>query len=160
ISGVGVQLATLQLLAHSQKETAENNSPRSKAINRANARCPMMAYLKPVALQPKGYVLTFVDLGPRLITVTHHDAVAGPYHRNYPAIVDVMETFLGSADGAHAMVQRRHINYVLICPSMSESTNYAVRAPNGFYAQLARGKVPAWLSPIKLPTDSPFMMWR
>jgi hypothetical protein len=160
ISGVGVQVATVQLLAHSQKDQAENNSPRSKAINRANARCPMMAYLKPVALQPKGYVLTFVDLGPRLITVTHHDAVAGPYHRNYPAIVDVMETFLGSADGAHTMVRRRHIDYVLICPSMSESTNYSVRAPNGFYAQLARGQVPAWLSPIKLPKDSPFIMWR
>ena len=32
--------------------------------------------------QPKGMVFTFVDLGPRLITVTHHDAIVGPYHRN------------------------------------------------------------------------------
>jgi hypothetical protein len=33
-----------------------------------------LAALRPIARQPKGYVFTHVDLGPRLITVTHHDA--------------------------------------------------------------------------------------
>jgi hypothetical protein len=154
VSGVGIQIAVTQLTPKTE------TGPRSKAIGRANARCPMMSYLRPVALQPKGYVLTFIDLGPRLITVTHHDAVAGPYHRTYPAIVDVMQTFLGSPEQAHAMVQRRHIDYVLICPHMSESTNYEVRAPKGFYAQLAKGQVPQWLSPVSLPDNSPFKMWR
>jgi hypothetical protein len=158
VSGVGVQILGARLLAPQQKQ--KDSTPRSKAINRANARCPMMTYLRPVGRQPKGYVLTFVDLGPRLITVTHHDAVAGPYHRNYKAIVDVMQTFQGSADQAHAMAQRRHINYVLICPGMSESTNYEVRAPKGFYTQLTKGQVPSWLAPIALPKNSPFKMWR
>ena len=54
---------------------------------------------KPVALVPRGQVLTFVDLGPRLIAVTHHDAVAGPYHRNGRDIVDVMRTFRGTRRG-------------------------------------------------------------
>ena len=40
---------------------------------------------RPVARQPRGMVLTFVDLGPRLITVTPHNAIAGPYHRNAAA---------------------------------------------------------------------------
>ena len=43
-------------------------------------------------------VFTFVDLGPRLITVTHHDAVIGPYHRNGEQIADVMNAFRGDAD--------------------------------------------------------------
>ena len=51
-------------------------------VNKANSLCPTLWALKPVAQVPRGQVLTFVDLGPRLITVTHHDAVAGPYHRN------------------------------------------------------------------------------
>ena len=42
-------------------------------------------------------VLTFVDLGPRLITVTHHDAIAGPYHRNAAQILDVMRAWRGDA---------------------------------------------------------------
>ncbi len=109
---------------------------------------------------PKGYVLTFVDLGPRLITVTHHDAVAGPYHRNQAAILDVMRAFRGTAEAAHATIARRGIDYVLICPGMSESTVYRAEAPKGFYVQLSKNQAPAWLEPLSLPAGSPFKMWR
>jgi hypothetical protein len=130
------------------------------AVNQANSRCPSLASLRAVALQPKGQVLTFVDLGPRLISVTHHSAVAGPYHRNDDDIVDVMTAFRGSADNARAIVDKRRIDYVLICPNMSESTIYFAEAKKGFYVQLIRGKVPAWLKPVALPANSPFRMWR
>ena len=131
-----------------------------KAVNAANSKCPTLAALRPVAFVPKGNVLTFVDLGPRLITVTHHDAVAGPYHRNGAAILDVMRAFRGSPENARAIVARRGVDYVLICPGLSESTVYAREAPRGFYAQLLRGDAPGWLEPIALPTKSPYKMWR
>jgi len=138
----------------------EPPNPRMRAINKANGSCPSLAALRPIAQLPKGYVLTFVDLGPRLITVTHHDAVAGPYHRNDEDIVDVSKTFRGTADNARRTVTRRGIDYVLICPAMSESTVYAVQAKNGFYVQLNRGQVPAWLARVPLPPGSPYKMWR
>jgi hypothetical protein len=131
-----------------------------KAVDTANRLCPTLWALRPVARVPKGYVLTFVDLGPRLIAVTHHDAVAGPYHRNGADIIDVMRTFRGPAEAAHAMIERRGIDYVLICPGLSESTVYATQAKNGFYMQLVRGKVPAWLQSVPLPPSSPYRMWR
>ncbi|MET1112768.1 MAG: AcrB/AcrD/AcrF family protein [Allosphingosinicella sp.] len=134
--------------------------PGMGAVNKANGLCPTLRALKPVALQPRGQVLTFVDLGPRLITLTHHDAVAGPYHRNGSDIIDVMRAFRGTAEGARATVQRRGIDYVLICPGYSESTVYASQAKDGFYMQLVRGKVPAWLQPVPLPAGSPYRMWR
>ena len=134
--------------------------PGMKAVNQANGLCPTLWALKPVAQVPRGQVLTFVDLGPRLITVTHHDAVAGPYHRNGRDIIDVMRAFRGSPDAARATIERRRIDYVLICPGLSESTVYASQARNGFYAQLAAGKVPAWLTPVPLPARSPYRMWR
>lgn len=134
--------------------------PGIAAVNKANNSCPTLAALKPVARVPRGQVLTFVDLGPRLIAVTHHDAVAGPYHRNGRDIIDVMRAFRGSPDEAKATAERRRMDYVLICPGLSESTVYASAAPNGFYAQLARGQVPAWLSPVPLPANSPYRMWR
>jgi hypothetical protein len=134
--------------------------PALKAVNKANGSCPSLAAMHPIALQPKGYVLTHVDLAPRLITVTHHDAVAGPYHRNGRDIADVMLAFRGTPDFAHHVIERRRIGYVLICPGMSETTVYAAAAPNGFYKQLIRGKVPAWLQPVPLPANSPFRMWR
>jgi hypothetical protein len=85
-----------------------------------------MAALRPIALQPKGYVLTFVDLGPRLITVTHHDAIAGPYHRNTRTSSTCMRAFRGTRRSARRRRAAR-IDYVLICPNLSESTIYASR---------------------------------
>jgi hypothetical protein len=32
--------------------------------------------------------------------------------------------------------------------------------PQGFYAQLQRGQVPKWLTPVQLPKDSPYRMWK
>jgi hypothetical protein len=131
-----------------------------RAINVANNRCPTLWALTPVNRQPAGRVLTFVDLGPRLITVTRHDAITGPYHRNARQIIDVMRAWRGTEPNALATVRRYRIDYVLICPNMSESTLYRSEAPGGFYAQLLRGKVPAWLAPVELPANSPYRMWR
>jgi hypothetical protein len=131
-----------------------------RTVNIANNLCPTLGALHPVAMQPRGLVLTFVDLGPRLITVTHHDAIAGPYHRNAQQIEDVMHAWRGSVERAHAIVSHYRVNYVLICPHMSESTIYRAETPAGFYSQLADGHVPAWLRPVPLPAGSPYRMWR
>jgi hypothetical protein len=133
---------------------------RRADIDAANRRCPTLPALRPIAQQPRGIVLTFVDLGPRLITVTHHDALAGPYHRNGTQILDVMKAWRGDVANARATIDRYRADYVLICPNMSESTVYRSAAPRGFYAQLARGDVPDWLEPVTLPENSPYRMWR
>jgi hypothetical protein len=133
---------------------------RDKAIGRANNLCPSMWAMRPVAKLPKGIIFTFVDLAPRVITITHHDAVAGPYHRNGPAIADSMNAFQGDAAQAHALIAKHRANYVMTCPDMSQATVFMARAPKGFYAQLLAGRVPGWLQPIPLPKDNPLRMWR
>ena len=131
-----------------------------KSVNRANNGCPTLWALAPIARQKPGMVLTFVDLGPRLITVTPHSAITGPYHRNAQQIIDVMHAWRGDAAEAHRIAERYHVDYVLICPNLSESTIYQAETPNGFYGQLVHGHVPSWLAPIGLPADSPYRMWR
>lgn len=138
----------------------EKAKPGGAAIGKANALCGSLWGLKPVALQPKGVVFTFVDLGPRLITVTPHYSITGPYHRNGQQIADVMNTFRGSADQAHRLITKYRSNYLLICPNSSTTTIFMSEAPQGFYAQLQRNQVPSWLSPVDLGKDSPFRMWR
>ena len=133
---------------------------QQRAIGRANSLCASLWGLKPVALQPKGVVFTFVDLGPRLITVTHHDAITGPYHRNGEQIADVMNAFRDSADQAHALIRKYRSDYLLTCPNSSTTTIFMSEAPKGFYGQLVRGQVPKWLTPVDLPKDSAFKMWR
>ena len=135
-------------------------STRNTAVNRANRLCPSLAAMRPVAQQPKGTIFTFVDLAPRVISVTRHSSIAGPYHRNGPAILDTMKAFRGSADEARAIITRHRADYVLVCPNMSQATIFMANAPNGFYAQLQRGQAPQWLQPIDLGRDSPLRMWR
>lgn len=133
---------------------------RDIEIGRANRLCGSLWGLRPVALEPKGRVMTFVDLGPRLITVTHHDAVAGPYHRNGQQIADDMNFWRGSADQAHALAIKYRSNYVLTCPNSSTTTIFESETPSGFYVQLRRGEIPNWLQPVNLPKDSPYRMWK
>lgn len=142
------------------KPAEEAPNARRQAINTANWMCPTPQALRPVAMQPRGNILTFVDLGPRLITLTPHDAITGPYHRNAQAILDVMHAFRNSPDEARAIITRRRIDYVLICPNMSESTIYRAEAPQGFYSSLVQNRVPDWLEPVQLPAGSPYRMWR
>ena len=133
---------------------------REAAIGKANRLCGSLWGMHAVALQPKGMVFTFVDLGPRLITVTHHDAVAGPYHRNGQQIADVMNFWRGDEAQAHRIAAKYRADYVLSCPMSSTTTIFMAEAPKGFYVQLERGEVPGWLKPVQLPKDSPFKMWK
>ncbi|WNO54362.1 AcrB/AcrD/AcrF family protein [Stakelama saccharophila] len=131
-----------------------------RVVNRANARCASYSRLKQLDRLPPQVIFTHVDLGPRLVTVTHHDAVAGPYHRNGPAILDVHHAFEGTPERAHRIMKRHHATLLLVCPNMSETTVYRASAPDGFYARLSHDKVPGWLTPVELPKDSPFRAWR
>lgn len=154
VSGLFAPLAIQAIPAKPATETR-------KRINLANARCPTLPALRPVAKLPPATILTFVDFGPRLITVTHHRAIAGPYHRNQQAILDVQHAFRASSpEVAHEVMRRHGATLLLTCPGMSESTLYVSQAKQGFFVQLQRGKVPPWLEPVPLPKGSPLRLWR
>jgi len=138
----------------------EKKVAMASKVAAANRRCPSLAALAPIQRQPKGMVFTFIDLGPRLIVATHHDAVGGPYHRNDRAIADAMKAFRGDEAQAHRIIREYRSDYLLICPNMSTATIFMSEAPKGFYGQLVGGKVPSWLQPVQLPNDSPYVMWK
>ncbi|MFM9978432.1 MAG: AcrB/AcrD/AcrF family protein [Sphingomonadaceae bacterium] len=152
LSGVGVSAAIRQLPAKPQK-------PWQRAVTRANALCPTLWAMRPFSQLPPATVFTFVDLGPRLVNVTHHNAIAGPYHRNGKAILDVHHAFGGSPEEARAIMQRHGATLLMICPNMSEATVHRARHPRGFYARLVRGERFEWLTPVALPRDRPLRAW-
>ena len=155
VVGAGALIPSILDFIPEPKTTA-----RSAQIGKANRLCGSLWGMRPIAQQPKGIVFTFVDLGPRLIAVTHHDAITGPYHRNGEQIADVMNFWRGSEAQAHGLARKYRANYVLSCPNSSTTTIFMAEARKGFYAQLERGQVPGWLSPVALPKNSPFKMWR
>ncbi|GAA0324856.1 hypothetical protein GCM10009087_38990 [Sphingomonas oligophenolica] len=135
-------------------------SKRTKVVDNASGRCPTIPALDPLNKLPPQTIFTFVDLGPRLITVTHHNAVAGPYHRNGDAILDVQHAFGGTPENFRAIARRHGATLLLVCPNMAESTIYRARNPGGFYDQLAHAKTFPWLEPVPLPKKSPLRLFR
>lgn len=156
VSGTG---ATLVLNAL-PPEAARPKAGLKPGVPDRSRFCGTLRSLNPIARLPPATFLTFVDFGPRLIATTHHSAIAGPYHRNGAAILDVQHAFRGSAAGAHAIVHHHGVRWVLTCPGLAESTIYAARAPNGFYMMLANDKAPEWLAPVPLPAGNPLRLWR
>jgi len=143
-----------------KKLPAAQANAYAQRVNRATGQCVRTSVLTRVNAYPKATVFTFVDLGPRLIVTTHHNAIAGPYHRNGDAILDVQHAFQGSEAQARAIMKRHGATLLLICPDMAESTNYRARAPGGFYDRMAHGWVPDWLTPLPLPKGSPLRLYR
>jgi len=131
-----------------------------QTVNTANALCPRLGSLRPIAKLPATTIMTFVDLGPRLITVTHHKAIAGPYHRNGDAILDIHHAFDGTPENARSIALKHGATLLLICPNLSESTIYRARSPKGFYARLSANERFDWLEPMPLPQGSPYRLWR
>ncbi len=131
-----------------------------KRVNMATGNCLRTTVLLALNKYPAQTIFTFVDMGPRLITITHHNAIAGPYHRNGAAILDVQHAFGRTPDEAHAIIKRHGATLLLLCPNAAESTNYKARSPNGFYAQMAKNQVPAWLTPLPLPAKSPLRLFK
>jgi hypothetical protein len=166
-SGLPASYLAQYLPNNAEKKVATANAAggtslkkRIDATDLANRRCPTIPAMAPLDALPPALILTHVDLGPRLITLTHHSAVAGPYHRNGDAILDTLHAFRGTPDEAHAIVLRHHVAYVLVCPNLSEATIYKAEAPAGFYAKLMSGYTPAWMQRMPLPAKSPFMLWK
>jgi len=135
-------------------------TPSQQKVNFANRTCPSLRALAPVSRQPRGIVFSFADLGPRIIAVTRHDAITGPYHRNDRAIADVMKAFRGDEAQARRIITAYGSHYLLVCPNMSTATIFQAETPNGFYMQLVKGRVPAWLTPVDLGPNSPYLMWK
>ena len=134
-------------------------SAYAQRVNRANSRCASMPAMTPLDRYPAQTLFTFSDLGPRLITLTHHSAISGPYHRNGAAILDVQHAFSRSPDQARTTMKRHGATMLLVCPNMAESTVYRARSKGGFYDRMAHGDTFAWLTPVPLAPNAPFRAW-
>ena len=131
-----------------------------QVVRRSGARCATLPALRQLDRFPATVMFTHVDLGPRLIVATHHDGIAGPYHRNESAILDVHHAFTRSPEEFRAIARRHGARMLLVCPNMAETTIYRARAKDGFYSRLARRESFPWLVPVTLPKNSPFRLWR
>lgn len=136
---------------------AEPAAPKAKPAD--TRRCTAATYLRQLNALPRGRMLAGLDLTPPILFETRHAALASAHHRNHAAMAEVITAFMGTPATAHAIVQRRGLGYVAICPGSGETDGYRGYAPQGFMARLVRGERIAWLAPVPLP-GSPLKVWR
>jgi len=143
-------------------DVARSRSAYMKRIRQANAQCRTRSSLTPLNQLPAATLFTLVDLGPRIIATTHHSVVAGPYHRNGRAILDIHHAFDGNAETFRTIARNHGAAYFLLCSDFPEGTIYRSRSPHGFYAQMEKGNVPEWLVPVTLKTehDLPYTLYK
>lgn len=129
---------------------------------RSEARCRTQPALLALNQIAPATIFTLVDLGPRLIAITHHSAIAGPYHRNGKAILDIHHAFDGTPEQFRAIAAAHGASYLLYCPNFPEGTIYQRRSPDGFYARLVRGERMPFLTavPLKFGGQLPFTLYR
>ena len=126
-------------------------TPRMKLVNKANSTCPTIPALRPIALLPKATIFTFVDLGPRLITVTHHSAIAGPYHRNGDAILDIQHAFRGQPAEARAIMKRHGATMLQFAPTCPNQRFTRRKTPRAFMFSLPKVRCLIGLSLSRCP---------
>ena len=126
-----------------------------------NGACSQPGSLTALARQPQGNIMAQLDFGPFILLHTPHMVVATPHHRAAPAMHDSIAAFLAAPNAAQTLIERRHVDYVLICPDLVETQMYQDRAPAGLAAQLLAGHRVNWLEPVDLgPAGGTMRLWR
>ncbi len=105
-----------------------------------------------------GRVMSTVFYGANILAMSAHSVVAGPYHRGEAAILDTVRTMNGAPDEARAILSRRRIDYLVICPTSAEVRDTLPEAPDGLLARLVRGDSVPWLQPV--PGNSALKIFR
>ncbi len=136
--------------------SAEAADEAAATVKNCIAPCTSMAAL--AAMKP-AYILTGIDLTPRLLITTPHSYSASGHHRGHDAMRRVILSFSGPPDVAHRIMAERGMDYVLIDPIGGEAKVYVKAAPDGLMARLLRDEAPGWLQPVPLP-GSTLKMWK
>jgi hypothetical protein len=93
---------------------------------------------------PQGLVMSDINSGPPIIVFTGHSAIGGPYHRNAPAILDMLDFFETDLATSLAVLQRRAIDYVYFCDT-GDFTRAEAQASDSLAAHIVLGTDPDWL---------------
>jgi hypothetical protein len=150
MTGLWAVIPLIAIPEPAEEETADTTETLS---------CSSAAGMAPIAALPTSTILTPIDLAPRLIVMTHHNGIAGPYHRNGEAILDVFHGLRDDTARLRETVDRYDVRYVLLCPGMSGEGYYGANDPESSFARLNGDAPPDWLEPVPLPENSPFKLW-
>ncbi|MFC4293065.1 hypothetical protein ACFOWX_11630 [Sphingorhabdus arenilitoris] len=122
-------------------------------------QCESAASVAALSALPNARILAPFDMGPMILLTTPHEVLASSHHRNEGAMHDQIEIFLSQPAKAKAVIDRRKITHIALCPGEAELDNYKHKNPGGLWSQMDAGKAPLWLEPMK-PVGGGIQVWR
>lgn len=111
------------------------------------AVCETPTTIAALARLPAGVVWAPIDLGARIVAMTHHRALAAPYHRDNAGNRFFLDVAARSARRAEPLLRAAGVDYIVACPAAFAPFARA-RQPGTVAALFAAGMRPAWLAPV------------
>lgn len=109
--------------------------------------CPALGGLPLLVGMEPGVVAAPSNSGAEILRFTRHRVLTAPYHRNQAGMLTELHIGLAPPDEARAFLAGAGVTVVAFCASDPQTQSLAKMKPDGFYAALSRGEVPAYLTP-------------
>ena len=118
------------------------------------AACDSREAIAPLAAEPTGVVAGPSDLGAPILRFTKHRVLSAPYHRNQGGMLTELHIGLSNPRQAEAFLRGAGVTLLAYCPTDYQVHSIARAEPEGLYAGLLAGRVPAYLDLVEASTGS------
>ena len=100
-------------------------------------------------------IVASANFGAEIIYRTDHQILATVHHRNVSGILDGHRILnLTDDEAIKSLVRKRQVDLILLCPGSGDDSYFLMGDDlNSLYPRLVNGDGPAWIAPVKLPTD-------
>lgn len=122
--------------------------------------CVARDVIAPMVDEPVGVVAAPSNLGASILRFTPHRVLTAPYHRNQAGMLAELNIGLAPAETAKDLLIRNSVTLLAFCATDGQTSLIAEHAPDGLYATLGQGIVPAYLQPVTAPENPVLKIFR
>nr|WP_313195675.1 hypothetical protein [Shinella zoogloeoides] len=122
--------------------------------------CTAEASIAPLAAEPVGVVAGASNLGSPILRYTGHRVLSAPYHRNQGGMLTELHIGLSNPHQAEAFLRGAHVTLLAFCGEDTQTRDIAEAEPGGLYADLLKGRVPAYLEPVAGTENAALQLYR
>lgn len=122
--------------------------------------CAPRDIARQLVLLPATTIAAPSDLGAGILRYTQHRVLSGPYHRNQGGMLTELHLGLATPQEAVAFLRGADVGLIVFCAINPQTRILAEMKPDGFYANLGRGDVPAYLRPLPRKPDSGLVVYK
>lgn len=122
--------------------------------------CTAEASIAPLAAEPVGVVAGASNLGSPILRYTGHRVLSAPYHRNQGGMLTELHIGLSNPHQAEAFLRGAHVTLLAFCGEDTQTRDIAEAEPGGLYADLLKGRVPAYLEPVADTENAALQLYR